>query len=65
MKKDEKPSFCKYSSWDKYIHNTDEIKQKLREGCKVNTGGRKYIDLAPIVEPNLITDQKSHMIVKK
>ena len=42
MKKDEKPSNCKYSNWDFYIvHNPDEVKPKLKDGCKVNTGGRK------------------------
>jgi len=65
LKKSEKPSHCKYSNWDEYIHNPDEVKPKLKDGLKVNTGGRKLIELAPIFEPNPITDYKSHIIVKK
>ena len=41
MKKSVKPLDCKYSNWDEYINNPDEVKPKLKEGSKVNTGGRK------------------------
>ena len=57
MKKSEKPSHCKYSNWDEYIHNPDEVKPKIKEGSTVNTGGRKSIELVPVVEPNLIRER--------
>ena len=41
MKKDEKPSDCKYYNWEEYVNNPDLVKPKLKEGCKFNTGGRK------------------------